>query len=278
MADKGGRIQNEPGGYIGGFIGDAINPGHNQRQLVANGEVLALYGDAPDSENPPRPGEIPKYVNRNCMIAQAAGSWIGGWQGASWCMAGRVAATIALGSNPIEWSVLRAGLVGGVIGGIARTNIGSWDAGAIYNSITTIQMTNNKASRESFNSRETIRIFLKQDIYEVCFEKLPRNGTACQLSKINVFLSSDGGKKWRSLRFRRNWWQQGWAIIHKGLGGSCWPPAGEDVREAFIKDEKFSISYCNLHEHGINGQSYIWLMQYEIMKDRWDLSLIEELK
>ncbi|WP_279212100.1 hypothetical protein [Delftia acidovorans] len=24
-ADKGGRIQNEPGGYIGGFIGDAIN-------------------------------------------------------------------------------------------------------------------------------------------------------------------------------------------------------------------------------------------------------------
>lgn len=84
IADKAGSIQNEPGG----FIGDAINPGHNQRQLVANGEVLARYGDAPDSENPPRPGEIPKYVNRNCMIAQAAGSWIGGWQGASWCMAG----------------------------------------------------------------------------------------------------------------------------------------------------------------------------------------------
>jgi YD repeat-containing protein len=62
-ADKGGRIQNEPGGYIGGFIGDAINPGHIQRQLVANGEVLARYGDAPDSENPPRPGDVPKYVN-----------------------------------------------------------------------------------------------------------------------------------------------------------------------------------------------------------------------
>ncbi|WP_289241151.1 LysM peptidoglycan-binding domain-containing protein [Delftia sp.] len=62
-ADKGGRIQNEPGGYIGGFIGDAINPGHVQRQLVANGEVLARYGDAPDSENPPKAGDVPKYVN-----------------------------------------------------------------------------------------------------------------------------------------------------------------------------------------------------------------------
>jgi hypothetical protein len=34
-----------------------------QRQLVANGEVLARYGDAPDSENPPQNGAVPKYVN-----------------------------------------------------------------------------------------------------------------------------------------------------------------------------------------------------------------------
>ncbi|WP_289241436.1 LysM peptidoglycan-binding domain-containing protein [Delftia sp.] len=62
-SDKGGRIQNEPGGYIGGFIGDAFNPGHIQRQLVVNGEVMARYGDAPDSENPPQNGAVPKYVN-----------------------------------------------------------------------------------------------------------------------------------------------------------------------------------------------------------------------
>lgn len=77
-------------------------------------------------------------INRNYVIAQEAGSWIGGWQGASWGMAGGVAAAIALGSNPIGWSVLGAGLVGGAVGGIAGTNIGSWSAGAIYNSITTI--------------------------------------------------------------------------------------------------------------------------------------------
>ena len=57
-SDKGGRIENRPGG----FIGDAFNPGHIQRQLVANGEVLAHYGDAPDSENPPKPRDVPKYV------------------------------------------------------------------------------------------------------------------------------------------------------------------------------------------------------------------------
>jgi nucleoid-associated protein YgaU len=62
-SDKGGRIQNEPGGYTGGFISDAFNPGHIQRQLVVNGEVMARYGDAPDSENPPQNGAVPKYVN-----------------------------------------------------------------------------------------------------------------------------------------------------------------------------------------------------------------------
>jgi YD repeat-containing protein len=58
-----GRIENTPGGYLGGYIGNVLNPGHIQRQLVANGEVLARYGDAPDSENPPQNGAVPKYVN-----------------------------------------------------------------------------------------------------------------------------------------------------------------------------------------------------------------------
>ncbi|WP_198406337.1 LysM peptidoglycan-binding domain-containing protein [Delftia acidovorans] len=58
-----GRIENRPGGYLGGYIGNVLNPGHIQRQLVANGEVLARYGDAPDSENPPQNGAVPKYVN-----------------------------------------------------------------------------------------------------------------------------------------------------------------------------------------------------------------------
>ncbi|CAM3375318.1 YD repeat-containing protein [Paracidovorax anthurii] len=58
-----GRIQN-PGTYLGGWVGDSLNPGHVQRQLVANGEVLARYGDAPDSENPPaNAGELQKYVD-----------------------------------------------------------------------------------------------------------------------------------------------------------------------------------------------------------------------
>lgn len=60
----GGRIQNLPGGYIGGFIGTALYPGHVQRQLVANGEVMARFGDAPDSQNPPaNASEKPKYIN-----------------------------------------------------------------------------------------------------------------------------------------------------------------------------------------------------------------------
>ena len=60
----GGRIQNLPGGYVGGFIGDAANPSHIQRQLVVNGEVLARYGDAPNTEKlPTSSSEKPTYQN-----------------------------------------------------------------------------------------------------------------------------------------------------------------------------------------------------------------------
>jgi len=40
-----GRIENQAGGFIGGFIGNDSNRGHVQRQLIVNGEVLARYGD-----------------------------------------------------------------------------------------------------------------------------------------------------------------------------------------------------------------------------------------
>ncbi|MDP1612768.1 MAG: hypothetical protein Q8M11_17075 [Sulfuritalea sp.] len=74
---------------------------------------------------------------KDYVIAQEAGTWIGGWQGASWGMAGGVAAAVALGSNPVGWGILAAGLAGGAIGGIAGSNIGAWGAGAAYKSVTT---------------------------------------------------------------------------------------------------------------------------------------------
>ena len=59
-----GRIQNEPGGYIGGWIGNSLDPGHIQRQLVANGQVLGRYGDAPDRiNNPNTPQAALEYVH-----------------------------------------------------------------------------------------------------------------------------------------------------------------------------------------------------------------------
>jgi LysM repeat protein len=55
-----GRIENPAGGYLGGSIGDYTNPGHVQRQLVVNGEVLARYGDAPVVDST---SSTPSYVS-----------------------------------------------------------------------------------------------------------------------------------------------------------------------------------------------------------------------
>jgi len=94
---------------------------------------------------------------------------------------------------------------------------------------------------------------------------------------MEVSRSVDGGKTWRSVRFRRNWRRQWWAIIKDGFGGGWWPPSGDDIRDVYVKDGKFTISYCNLFEHGPKGQAYAWEMQYDAKADRWELRLIEEI-
>ena len=63
-AAQKGRIENPNGGYIGGWVGDSLNQGNIQRQMVVGGEVLARYGSAPDSEKPlTADNAAPNYVS-----------------------------------------------------------------------------------------------------------------------------------------------------------------------------------------------------------------------
>jgi hypothetical protein len=65
-------IANPASGYQGGVTGSALSPGHVQRQLVANGEVLARYGDAPTQEENTEPSNNPVYVDTADFRMQAA--------------------------------------------------------------------------------------------------------------------------------------------------------------------------------------------------------------
>jgi hypothetical protein len=131
--------------------------------------------------------------------------------------------------------------------------------------------------RKVIPPREPLRCSLSDtDIYEVRFEVLPERGKAGNITRMLVLRSFDGGRTWRQLRLRRDW-RQWWAIVNGGLGGSAWPPAGEDVKDAFVKDGRFTISYCNLYEHGPKGQLYVWEMQHDTTKDQWKLALLEEV-
>ena len=65
-------IANPASGYQGGVTGSALTPGHVQRQLVANGEVLARYGDAPTSEENATQTNNPVYVDTADFRLQAA--------------------------------------------------------------------------------------------------------------------------------------------------------------------------------------------------------------
>ncbi|MBF9263800.1 LysM peptidoglycan-binding domain-containing protein, partial [Paracidovorax cattleyae] len=65
-------IANPASGYQGGVTGSSLTPGHVQRQLVANGEVLARYGDAPTQEENTPQTNTPAYVDTADFRLQAA--------------------------------------------------------------------------------------------------------------------------------------------------------------------------------------------------------------
>ncbi|MEJ7808435.1 MAG: hypothetical protein WKG03_21245, partial [Telluria sp.] len=76
-------------------------------------------------------------ADRPYVVAQEAGTWVGGWYGASWGMVGGVALAVALGSNPIGWGILAAGAIGGIAGGVIGSHAGSYAAGTAYKGVTT---------------------------------------------------------------------------------------------------------------------------------------------
>ena len=126
------------------------------------------------------------------------------------------------------------------------------------------------------NRESLCRTLNEQEVYEVRFETFSQRGTGGSVSRMQVFRSMDGGKTWRPIAFKRMW-HQWWSIFNGGLGGSLWPPAGEDVRDAYFKDGRFSISYGNLFEHGADGQAYFWEIQYYPDRNRWEIRKVEEI-
>lgn len=121
----------------------------------------------------------------------------------------------------------------------------------------------------------SVRVALSDyELYEVRFEVLAARGAGGVAVLMWVFRSLDNGHTWNMLGLKRNWYRQWWAILKGGLGGS-WPPSWSDFREAYIKNGKFSIAYCNPYDPAPSGECCIWEMQYDPAIDRWDLSLLD---
>lgn len=93
------------------------------------GPVGLAYG-AYDSYN-----EISSAADKPQAVVKEAGGWIGGGYGASWGAAAGVAAAVALGSNPVGWGIIAAGLLGGAAGGVIGSMGGKYVAGNAYDTV-----------------------------------------------------------------------------------------------------------------------------------------------
>lgn len=116
----------------------------------------------------------------------------------------------------------------------------------------------------------------KRDVYEVrCDPRAQATGHGNFLD-LRVFHSSDRGATSREVALTltwRDWWQHKFNY----LGGDRWPPAGEDLMEAYIKDRRLSLTYCQAYLFTADGEIPVWEAQYWPEEARWRLSAVGRL-
>lgn len=117
-----------------------------------------------------------------------------------------------------------------------------------------------------------IRLLLDdRQAYEVQVHRLPRRGTGGAHDCLRVFYTCDAQRTWSELGFRLNW--RSWLrYVIGGSGGDCWPPRGEDVFKASIRNGKLVIRYGSLFQSNNAGKVMALEATYSIEEQRWSIA------
>lgn len=106
------------------------------------------------------------------------------------------------------------------------------------------------------------------ECYEIRIEALVKYGKDGALRQLRVFHSIDGAQTWEEVPLKLTW-KARWNLIYNYVGGDRWPPCGEDVADASIKDGRLTIEYSQIYLFSADGMVTRWEAQYQPEKRRW---------
>lgn len=112
------------------------------------------------------------------------------------------------------------------------------------------------------------------DVYEVRRDPLAQVTGDGNFRELRVFHSSDGGATSQEIALKlawRDWWKHRFNYV----GGDRWPPAGEDIMDAKVRDGRLTLTYCQPYLFTADGEVNVWQAQYCPEISRWTLSPAE---
>lgn len=112
------------------------------------------------------------------------------------------------------------------------------------------------------------------EVYELRLIVLPQSGPGGATRKIEVMHSADGASTWSNVPLRltlKSWWRH----IFNHVGGDIWPPRGEDVEGASIKDGKLTLRYSDIFSRRPDGCIACWEAVYLPGIGRWEIYFLE---
>ena len=112
------------------------------------------------------------------------------------------------------------------------------------------------------------------DTYEILLEDRYKTGPNGEAKTIRVFHLSHASPVREEISMRLTF--RAWCdYFFKGIGGDLWPPRGEDMQNASIKNGRLTFRYSTIFQPNRDGSVSCWEAEYWPARRRWTVRFLE---
>lgn len=107
----------------------------------------------------------------------------------------------------------------------------------------------------------------QNEAYEIYLQDRSERGGNGEAQDIRVVrIDADGDRAEIPMRLSLGGW---WRHVIKGIGGDLWPPRGEDLENASIKNGRLTFRYSTVFLPNMDGTVSSWEAKYVAEKGVW---------
>lgn len=114
----------------------------------------------------------------------------------------------------------------------------------------------------------------QQEYFDIFLEHLSKRGPNGAGRRIRIFHSVDGGKTQVEIPLKLTW-KSMYEHYFNYVGGDMWPPCGEDVQNASIKNGRLTFRFASVFQPNRDETVTSWEAEYLPDKKRWTIRFFE---